>query len=127
MVIPGEGPVQTWGNAQQPMLIIHDLGRVGPSTAPAVGPWQTQLTVLRQLDEHGVPAVQEGELVMLQRLELSEAALAASALRLTGESAQLLQRMEDEMLALIGGGADRYVWVAPTTVERTFAGTARRG
>lgn len=124
-VLHGERPVTTQGSAQQPMLVIHDLGMVGPSTAVDLGPWQTQLTVLRQLDERGVPALQEGQLVMMQRLAFGEATLAATALRLTGESAQLLQQMEDEMLALIGGGADRYVWISPTSVERR-QGPARR-
>jgi hypothetical protein len=125
-VVHGEQPVRTLGTAQQPMLVIHDLGMVGPSAPMELGPWQTQLTVLRQLDERGVPAVQEGQLVIMQRLGLSEAAQAASALRLTGQSAQLLQVMEDEMLALIGGGADRYVWMSPTNAERHYAGAPRR-
>ncbi|GIH21324.1 hypothetical protein [Rugosimonospora africana] len=124
-VLHGERPVNTQGSPQQPVLVIHDLGVVGPTTAVDLGPWQTQLTVLRQLDERGVPALQEGQLVMMQRLAFGEATLAATALRLTGESAQLLQQMEDEMLALIGGGADRYVWISPTSVERR-QGPARR-
>jgi hypothetical protein len=124
-VLHGERPLQTQGTPQQPMLVIHDLGMVGPSTAVDLGPWQTQMTVLRQLDERGVPALQEGQLVMMQRLAFGEATLAATALRLTGQSAQLLQQMEDEMVALIGGGADRYVWISPTSVERR-QGPARR-
>jgi hypothetical protein len=125
-VIPGERPLRVQGTAQQPMLVIHDLGMAGPSGNVELGPWQTQMTVLRQLDERGVPALQEGHLVMMQRLAFSEATLAASALRLTGESAQLLQQMEDEMLALIGGGADRYVWISPTSIEQRQGGPARR-
>jgi hypothetical protein len=126
-VIPGEQPVHTAGSAQQPALVIHDLGTVGPSAPVAPSSWLTQMTVLRRLDERGVSAVQEDHLVMLQCLELSEAALVASALRLTGQSTQLLQRMEDGMLALIGGGADRYVWTNLTAIERHQAGAARRG
>ncbi|WP_345631607.1 hypothetical protein [Rugosimonospora acidiphila] len=125
-VLHGERPVSTEGTAQQPVLVVYDLGTAGPSASVDLGPWQTQLTVLRQLDERGVPALQEGQLVMMQRLAFGEATLAATALRLTGESTQLLQQMEDEMLALIGGGADRYVWISPTGVERQQGGPARR-
>jgi hypothetical protein len=99
---------------------------VGATAPPPLGPWQTQLTVLRQLTAHGVSALQDCHLVMLQRLAGAESALAASALRLTDQSGQLLQMMEEDMLALLGGGADRYVWVNPTAIEHQFAGAARR-
>ncbi len=126
LVAHGERPVSVTATAQQPVLVIYDLGVTGPSSSPQLGPWQTQLTVLRQLDERGVPAVREGHLVLMQRLALHEAALMASALRLTSQSAQLLQMMEDEMLAVMGGGADRYVWTSPTAAERRL-GTVGRG
>jgi hypothetical protein len=125
-VVHGEQPMAFAATPQQPVLVVYDLGLVGPSTAPELGPWQTQLTVLRRLDEPGVPSVEGCQMVMMQRLSLVEAALAASALRLTGQSAQLLQRMEDDMVALLGGGADRYVWLSQTGTERQFLGSPRR-
>jgi hypothetical protein len=125
-VVHGEQPMAFAATAQQPVLVVYDLGLVGPSTAPELGPWQTQLTVLRRLDEPGVPSVEACQMVMMQRLSLVEAALAASALRLTGHSTQLLQRMEDDMVALLGGGADRYVWFSQTGTERQFIGPPRR-
>jgi hypothetical protein len=126
LVAHGERPVAVNATAQQPVVVIYDLGVTGASTSPQLGPWQTQLTVLRQLDERGVPAVRDAHLVLMQRLALHEAALMASALRLTSQSAQLLQMMEDEMLAVMGGGADRYVWTSPTAAERRL-GTVGRG
>jgi hypothetical protein len=125
-VLAGEQPITVTGTAQQPVLIVYDLGLAGPTMPSALGAWQTQLTVLRQLDHAGVPAVQECHLVMLQRLNGTEAALAGAALRLSEQSARLLQVMEDDMLALLGGGADRYVWVNQTDVELRYTGTARR-
>jgi hypothetical protein len=118
LVAEGERPVGgVNATPEQPVLVVYDLGVIGPSGNPVLSPWQTQLTVLRQLDERGVPAVQGSHLVVMQRLALHEAALMASALRLTSQSAQLLQMMEDEMLAVMGGGADRYVWTSPTGAE----------
>jgi hypothetical protein len=125
-VIHGEQPMAFSAAPQQPVMVVHDLGLVGPGTAPELGPWQTQLTVLRRLDEPGVPSMQECHLVILQRLSLVEAALAASALRLSGQSTQLLQRMGDDMVALLGGGADRYVWLTQTGTEQQQIGTPRR-
>jgi hypothetical protein len=124
-VIPAEQQVSMLASAHQPALVVYDLGLVGPSAAPTLGPWQTQLTVLRRLDEPGVPSLQECHLVMLQRLTLVESALAASALQLSGQSTQLLQLMEDDMLALLGGGADRYVWLNQTNMEQQLSGAGR--
>jgi hypothetical protein len=125
-VLHGEQPIAVSGTAYQPVLIIYDLGYAGPTAPTPLGPWQTQLVVLRQLDHAGVPAVEESQLAMLQRLTVREAELAQGALRLSDQSARLLQVMEDDMVALLGGGADRYVWVNETDVERHFTGTPRR-
>ncbi|OLB75117.1 MAG: hypothetical protein AUI14_21700, partial [Actinobacteria bacterium 13_2_20CM_2_71_6] len=125
-VVAGEQQLAVTGTAQQPILIIYDLGLAGPTSPTPLGTWQTQLTVLRRLDHAGVPPVQECHLVMLQRLGGTEAALAGAALRLSEQSVRLLQVMEDDMLALLGGGADRYVWVNQTDVERRYTGAPRR-
>jgi hypothetical protein len=126
VVLHGEQPGVAVGTARQPALVIHDLGVAGPVSPPPIGPWQTHMTVLRRLDERGVPALQRCDLLILQRLQQTEAAVAETALRLTGQSAHLLQMMEDEMLALIGGGANRYLWVHPTAIERQYMGNPWR-
>jgi hypothetical protein len=125
-VLAGERPIAVTGTAQQPILVVYDLGLTGPTSPNPLGPWQTQLTILRQLDEAGMPVMQESTLVMLQRLGGTEAALAGAALRLSSQSVRLLQVMEDDMLALLGGGADRYVWLAQTEIERRQMGAPRR-
>ena len=126
IVLHGERPGSAIGTARYPSLVVHDLGMTGPENPPPIGPWQTQMTVIRRLDKRGVPALQRCDLLVLQRLHPTEAAVAETALRLTRHSAQLLQVMEDEMLALIGGGANRYLWLHPTAVERQFMGNAWR-
>ncbi|BEL09175.1 hypothetical protein Q0Z83_073660 [Actinoplanes sichuanensis] len=120
---PG-GPVG--GTAQTPLLTVYDLGVSGPMTSPPLGPWHTQLTILRQLDRPGVAAVQEAGLVVLQRLGGDEAALAAATLRLRPQSAQLLQQMNDDMMALIGDGDDRYLFLHQTGIEQQYMGLPRR-
>jgi hypothetical protein len=84
------------------------------------------VTLLRQLDPAGIPALHNCHLVMLKRLTSTEATTAAGALRLSDQSTQLLQIMEGDMMALLGGGADRYVWLTLTSVERQFAGLVSR-
>jgi hypothetical protein len=126
LVLHGEQAGSAVGTANQPVLVVYDLGLTGPTNPPPIGPWQTHLTALRRLDERGVPFVQRCDLLILQRLHPTEAAHAETALRLKEESARLLQMMEDEMLALIGGGANRYLWLQPTAVERQLMGNAWR-
>ncbi|MFI1988181.1 hypothetical protein [Actinoplanes sp. NPDC020271] len=114
------------GSAQMPTLAVYDLGMTGPATTPPLGPWRTQLTILRQLDRPGLAALQESQLALLQRLGGDEAALAASALKLRPHSSQFLQFMADDMLALIGDGTDRYLFLGQTPTEQQFVGLPRR-
>lgn len=114
------------GSAQMPTLAVYDLGMTGPASTPPLGPWRTQLTILRQLDRPGLAALQESQLALLQRLGGDEAALAASALKLRPHSSQFLQFMADDMLALIGDGTDRYLFLAQTQTEQQFVGLPRR-
>jgi hypothetical protein len=125
-VVTGERQLALAATGHQPILVIYDLGMAGPSAPSALGPWHTQLTLLRQLSPDGVSVVQGSHLVMLKRLSAGEATLSAGPLRLSEQSVQLLQMMEDDMIALLGGGADRYVWLTLTKVEQQFAGRSRR-
>lgn len=114
------------GTAQQPILSVYDLWEAGPATTTALGPWRSQLTILRQLDRPGVPALQDAQYTLLQRLGGEEATLATSALRLRRHTGQFLQFMADDMLALVTDGADRYFSVAQTPVEHDHVGPPRR-
>jgi hypothetical protein len=125
-VLGGEPSDLPPGTAQTPSLIVYDLGMTGPVTAPPLGPWSAQLTVLRQLDRPGVPTLQEADLTLIQRLGGDEATSAAAALRLGQQNGHLLQFMTDDMLALIGNGPDQFVQLHQTGVERQILGTPRR-
>ncbi len=125
-VLSGEQGVSGVGTAHEPVLAVYDLRVTGPATAPALGPWRSQLTILRQLDRPGVPALQEAQLTLLQRLGGEEATLATSALRLRRHSGQFLQFMADDMMALISDGTDRYLSLAQTRVEHEHVGPPRR-
>ena len=107
------------------MLLLYDAGLLGPSVQPTLGPWQTQLTVLRQLTSYGLPAVQESNVLVTQRLAPAEAEVAASALRLNDRASYLLQVLNEDMLALVTSGSERYVWITPTKVEEQL-GAPRR-
>ncbi|MEJ3743619.1 hypothetical protein WEI85_10050 [Actinomycetes bacterium KLBMP 9797] len=125
-ILSAEQPLAVAATAQQPVLVVYDLGLAGGAVTQPLGPWQTQLTILRQLGQPGVPSLQDCDLVILQRLGSAEAALAGGALRLPAPSTQFLQVMADDMVALVGDGAERYIWFAQTDVERQYAGAPRR-
>ena len=126
-VLAGEQPLTApAGSAQAPVLAVYDLGVAGPVTAPALGAWHTRLTVLRQLDRPGLAALQDARFTLLQRLGGDETALACSALRLSQQSGQYLPVLADDMLALVGDGPDRYVFLGQTGVERQYVGPPRR-
>jgi len=125
-VLPAERPVAVTATARTPVLLVYDVGLLGAANRPALAPWQTQLTVLSQLTAYGFPAIQESHLVAMQRLSDDEARSVSSVMRLTPSTTQLLTALRDDMIALVGGGADRYVWVNATAIERNQFGAPHR-
>jgi hypothetical protein len=118
-------PDDTAGSTR-PLLHIYDVGPGGPVERTPLAAWHTQLTVLPQLTIHGGPAVAEADIVLLQRLDAEEATLCESLLRLPPDTAERLQQMHDDMLAVLAPGADNYLWFAPTPVEYEILGGPRR-
>ncbi|GAA4255261.1 hypothetical protein [Dactylosporangium darangshiense] len=106
---------------RQPLLIVAPAG-----TPAQLGAWQTQIAVVPQLAPELAHTLQGVDLVMLQQLSPPEAAVAAAALNLPENGAGPLQEMTPDMLALMGGGANRYVWLAPTSIERQYHGQPAR-
>jgi ESX secretion system protein EccE len=112
--------------AQQPLLFVTDDAAVGSADPSELGPWRTEFTVLRRLDERGVPVLQDSDLVIAQRLGSGESAIAASALRIPGPVLAPLQQVDDETVALLDPSGHHYLRISPTDIERGYAGSARR-
>jgi hypothetical protein len=125
-IFRAEFPLSLPSSPHFPSLIVYDLGVSGPAAPLQLGPWQTQLTILRHLDGAGVPSIQDCDVAMLQRLHRDEAELAGAALRLPAHTVSLLQTIGIEMAALWGSGARRFVMLAQTEVERAHTGVPRR-
>jgi hypothetical protein len=126
VVVNAEHTMLPRATPQQPVLSITDDGSAGPADATEPRAWQTELTILRQLDERGVPAIQDSDLVIAQRLGSAESAIAASALRLPSYATTSLEQMDDETVALLGSSDPDYVRISVTDIERGFAGSAHR-
>lgn len=119
--------VTVTATARRPMLLLDDRGQAETAYMAPLGPWQTQITVLHQLDRSGMALVQGCDLTILQRLGNAEAAVAGQALRLTRRSLQALQTMPDDVFALLTDGVEHYVKVPQTGMERSYTGNPRRG
>jgi hypothetical protein len=109
-------------SAARPLLRLHDVGPSGPAGRPELQAWQTQLTVLSRLTPASLQTVAGADVVLVQRLDQPEAALVGSALLLAPEFVARLGALDNQMVAAFRGAAVRYVWLAPTTVERQAFG-----
>jgi hypothetical protein len=118
--------VTAGGTAESPALVVQDTGHVPHAVPPHLGPWQTQLTVLPQLTAYGFAALGESDVLVFQRLTPEEAVAVGSVLRLPEDLLHELQTMPDDVVALRGGGTDRYVWLDPSPVERDALGAPQR-
>ncbi|WP_238016514.1 hypothetical protein KZZ52_27870 [Dactylosporangium sp. AC04546] len=122
---PGEPAGQPGQAARPDRPLVEVADGVAPGPGPAQ-PWSARVVVAA-----GVAAVagplRAADVVLVSRLAPDEAARAAAALDLDQPSTELLQRLDEDMFAVIGGGADRYVWLSPTPAERDLAGPAVTG
>jgi hypothetical protein len=123
-VVPPGQPFEVDAGPRRPTVVVDDGRALGDVLRP--GSWQALLSVVPRLAAESLDVVADADLVALQRLTPDEAAVASAALRLTSDTAGLLQLLEPDMLALLGGGADRYVWVSATAVESGRFGAPQR-
>lgn len=106
----------------RPVVHVYDTGPTPPADRPRLGPWHTQLTVLPRLEPNGAPIVTEAHLTLMQRLSEQEATLCESILHQSADTTKRLQRLHDDMLAVIAPGSENYVWVGPTQIELELLG-----
>jgi hypothetical protein len=119
-VIIGVDPLPP-GNPHQPVLVVDELDP--GATRVGLRPWQTRLTVLRELTPAGAHRLTEAHLAIMRRLTDDEAEIAVNALGMTGDTPRSLTRLPDAMVALVGGGVNSYTWLEPTEWERSVAVT----
>ncbi|MDQ0376153.1 hypothetical protein [Amycolatopsis thermophila] len=121
VVAPGSPPAVS-ASADAPVLCLHDA----PQTQSEPEAWQTRVLLHRRLTPERIGAVPGSDLVLMQRLTPNEASLLAPALRLTQRTSQQLQMLRDDMLAVLAGETNHYVWVDPGPVERERLGRPGR-
>jgi hypothetical protein len=125
-VLPPQARPELAATERRPALVIYDSGPDLPVRLPG-GPWQVHLVLVPHLTAETAPLLRGAALVLLQRLSAGEAGVAAGALWLDEQTAQLLQALEPDMLAVFSTEDSRYVWLTPTQVESRLLGPAGRG
>jgi hypothetical protein len=105
-------------------LVLHvfDVGPAGPAARPALGPWQTQLTIVGQPDQTSLSVISSAHILLCQRLDRREAELVAAVRGRGQATAQLLTALDNGMVAALAGGVDRPFWWSPTSLERRLFG-----
>jgi hypothetical protein len=124
-VVPPGRTVQTApASALHPLLIVVDLGPVGPDDEPGAA-WQATLVVRDEFSAADVDAASRADLLVLQPLRAEEATLLGGALGL-GEVAQWMTRIRPDMVAVVNRRAVRWAALAQTPIETQLLGKPGR-
>jgi type VII secretion protein EccE len=103
-----------------PQLVVLDTG---PPVAD--GPWRTTLLVRDRLDSGELDTLTRADLVILQPLSPSEAALAGGALGL-GDGQEWLARIGSDMVGVVNRQTVRFARLAATPLELQLVGAPER-
>jgi hypothetical protein len=121
-------PDDIGATALSPVLRVTDVA-APPLSGPdpdVQRPWTTTVTLLDRWTPADIALVRAAHVTLLQRLGPADVATAEAAWRIGAPAAAQFQAMTDDMLAVVGSGADRFVWLSPTSIEQRFFGPATR-
>jgi hypothetical protein len=110
-----------------PLLVVHDGGAVPQELFPPRSAWQTTLYVLPYLHPQAGPTANAADLVLLQRLPLGQAQLAARMWRLPPPMVQQLTTLSDDQVVALGPNLWRPLRLVTTAKEQQILGPVRRG
>jgi hypothetical protein len=110
-----------------PLLVVHDGGAVPQELFPPRSPWQSTLYVLPYLHPQAEGTAINADLVLLQRLPVGQAQLAAGMWRLPAPMAQQLATLADDDVVALGPNLWLPLRLVTTPAEREILGPVRRG
>jgi len=110
-----------------PLLVMHDGGAVPQELFAPRSPWQTTVYVLPYLHPQAGPTANAADLVLLQRLPLGQAQLAARMWRLPPPMVQQLTTLKDDQVVALGPNLWRPLRLVTTAKEQQILGPVRRG
>ncbi|MBY8850475.1 hypothetical protein K7G98_19485 [Saccharothrix sp. MB29] len=110
-----------------PLLVVHDGGHVPQELFPPRSPWQTTMYVLPYLHPQAANTANSADLVLLQRLPVGQAQLAAQIWRLPPQMAHQLTTLKDDQVIALGTNLWRPLRLVTTPGEQQILGAVRRG
>ncbi|MGH4006994.1 MAG: hypothetical protein ACRDTH_02280 [Pseudonocardiaceae bacterium] len=110
-----------------PLLIVHDGGAVPQELFSPRSPWQTTLYVLPYLHPQAEGTANNANLVLLQRLPVDQAQLAARMWRLPAPMTDQLAALPDDGVVALGPNLWLPLRLVTTPAEREILGPVRRG
>ena len=110
-----------------PLLVVHDGGAVPQELFPPRSPWQTTMYVLPYLHPQAAATANAADLVLLQRLPVGQAQLAARIWRLPPPLVQQLTALKDDGVVALGPNLWLPMRLVTTQREQQILGPVRRG
>ncbi|GAA3363322.1 MULTISPECIES: hypothetical protein [Saccharopolyspora] len=114
---------------ESPLLLIHDGGAVPQEMFPPRVPWQTTMYVLPYLHPQAGSgaATNTADLILLQRLPLQQAQLAARFWYFGQQQIQHLTQLKDDGVIALGDNLWEPITLVTGAKEREILGPIRRG
>ncbi|WP_156757905.1 hypothetical protein [Actinokineospora pegani] len=110
-----------------PLLVVHDGGPTPQELFPPRTPWQTTVYVLPYMHPQAGATANAADLVLLQRLPVGQAQLAARIWRLPPPMVQQLTSLADDQVVALGRNLWKPLRLVTTAKEQQILGPVRRG
>ncbi|GAA3841648.1 hypothetical protein GCM10022243_05090 [Saccharothrix violaceirubra] len=110
-----------------PLLVVHDGGHVPQELFPPRAPWQTTMYVLPYLHPQASSTLTSADLVLIQRLPIGQAQLAAQIWRLPPPLVHQLTTLKDDQVIAFGVNLWQPLRLVTTPGEKQILGAVRRG
>jgi hypothetical protein len=110
-----------------PLLVVHDGGPTPQELFPPRSPWQTTVYVLPYMHPQAGATANAADLVLLQRLPVGQAQLAARVWRLPPPMVHELTTLPDDEVVALGHMLWKRMRLITNTKEQQILGPVRRG
>ncbi|MFI5494324.1 type VII secretion protein EccE [Actinoplanes sp. NPDC051859] len=124
VIPPGRAVDIPPGSALHPLLLVLDIGPVGPDGSSGSG-WQTTLVVRDGFSPADADFATRADLLLVQPLRSAEAELLGATLGL-GETASWLTQIRADMVGVINRRAVRWAALSATPIETQLIGPPSR-
>jgi hypothetical protein len=109
-----------------PLLVVTDGGPTPQDLFPPRSPWQTTVYVLPYLHPQAGATANAADLVLMQRLPMGQAELAARIWRLPPQMMRQLTTLKDDQVVALGRNLWRPLRLVTTGKEQEILGPVRR-